>query len=298
MSVIASRAFGGFLADDDEARADVDLLCELFAPGSDVRIDVDGHLLALPPEVRAVLGRVVAHLRRGDDIRRSLTQVPATTLLQPVVALDDEQVIGFEALSDLPTRGLAATDTWLRDGARFGLVEQFELGALDLALGEVTGIPHGTYLSVNVSPATLVIEDLEERIDPAIAQRIVLEITEHAPVDDYNELGQAITRLRRHGVRIAVDDAGAGFASLQHILLVQPEIVKLDVSLIRGVDSDLARRALVKALVFFCSEIGATTVAEGIETAAQARVLRDLGVSCGQGWHFGAPSPAVRGDVA
>lgn len=298
MSFSPTAPFGGFLAGDDaEARADIDLLCELFSPGSDVRIDVDGHLLSLPPEVRSVLQRLVMHLRRGDDIRRSLIQVPATTLLQPVVSLESSAVSGYEALCDLPTRGLPATEVWLRDGARFGLVEQFEIGAFDLAIEEMSGLPEGTYLSVNVSPSTLINQRLEERISADTARRLVVEITEHAPVEDYTALGAALTRLRRRGARIAVDDAGAGFASLQHILLVHPEIVKLDVSLIRGLESDLARRALVKALVYFCSEIGAATVAEGVETAGQARALTDLGVGFGQGWYFGAPA-RHEGDVA
>jgi EAL domain-containing protein (putative c-di-GMP-specific phosphodiesterase class I) len=119
----------------------------------------------------------------------------------------------------------------------------------------------------------------------------VIEITEHARVDNYDELTYALDNLRAHGARIAVDDAGAGYASLQHILRLRPEIIKLDLTITRNVDSDPIRRALTAALVGFAREIGASIVAEGIETADEVNTLKHLGVPSGQGYHLGYPAP-------
>ncbi len=278
-----------FAASSEGDRAAVDLLCSLVDAGSDVVLEVDGRRVPLPASLRSLLQRAVDHLRRGDDIRRSLGRAPARTLLQPVVHLGTAQTAGYEALSDLSTRELEGTSSWFRDAAVLGLGEEFELVLLTLALEELQTLPSDTYLSVNVSPHTVVSPHLPSLLSEVDASRLVLELTEHLPVEDYVALNVALKRLRRTGIRVAVDDAGAGFASLNHILLIRPEIVKLDVSLIRGIDADVARRSLVGGLCRFTTEIGADCVAEGVETDAQARTLRELGVAYGQGWHLGPP---------
>jgi EAL domain-containing protein (putative c-di-GMP-specific phosphodiesterase class I) len=236
-----------------------------------------------------LLQRAVDHLRRGDDIRRSFVRAPARTLLQPVVNLATSEIAGYEALSDISTRDSQSASSWFRDAAVLGLGEEFELVLLSLALEELATLPAGVYLSVNVSPHTVLSSHLPGLLAGVDGQRLVLELTEHTPVDDYAALNGALRRLRARGIRLAVDDAGAGFSSLNHILLVRPEIVKLDVSLIRDVDSDVARRSLVSGLCHFTAEIGADCVAEGVETDAQAATLRELGVQFGQGWHLGPP---------
>lgn len=278
-----------FAGADAGDRAAVDLLCRLVDATSEVLLEVNGRRVPLPTSLRSLLQRGVDHLRRGDDIRRSLTRVPARTMLQPVVDLQTGDVAGYEALSDLPTRAVEGSDSWFRDAAIFGLGEEFELALLRLALEELDRLPAAAYLSVNVSPQTVLSAHLPALLRDVDAARIVLELTEHMPVDDYPALNDALHRLRAEGMRLAVDDAGAGFSSLHHILLVRPEIVKLDVSLVTGVDTDVARRALVGGLCHFATEIGADCIAEGVETEAQAAALRELGVSHGQGWLFGAP---------
>jgi EAL domain-containing protein (putative c-di-GMP-specific phosphodiesterase class I) len=239
--------------------------------------------------LETLLQRAVDHLRRGDDIRRSYGRAPARVLLQPVVHLASSEIAGYEALSDISSRDLRSADSWFRDAAVLGLGEEFELVLLSLALEELSTLGDSTYLSVNVSPHTILSPQLPSLLSDIDGERLVLELTEHSPVDDYAALNSALKRLRRRGIRLAVDDAGAGFSSLNHILLMRPDIVKLDVSLIRDVDSDVARRSLVSGLCHFTTEIGADCVAEGVETDAQARVLRELGVGFGQGWHLGPP---------
>jgi EAL domain-containing protein (putative c-di-GMP-specific phosphodiesterase class I) len=278
-----------FAGSSEGDRAAVDLLCRLVDAGSDVVLEVDGRRVPLPTSLRSLLQRAVDHLRRGGDIRRSLGRAPARTLLQPIVHLATTETAGYEALSDLSTRDLQGADNWFRDAAVLGLGEEFELVLLTLALEELHSLPAAVYLSVNVSPTTAMSAHLAELLRDVDARRLVLELTEHVPVEDYAALNVALKRLRRRGIRIAVDDAGAGFSSLNHILLIRPEIVKLDVSLIRDVDCDVARRSLVSGLCHFAAEIGAECIAEGVETHAQARTLRDLGVTYGQGWHLGPP---------
>ncbi len=280
--------FAGSSPDD---RAAVDLLCRLVDANSEVVLEVKGTRVPLPGSLRMLLQRAVDHLRRGDDIRRSLGRVPARTLLQPVVHLGTDEVAGYEALSDLSTRDLEGADSWFRDAAVLGLGEEFELVLLTLALEELETLPDNVYLSVNVSPSTAMSPHLPRLLQTVDGARLVLELTEHMPVEDYVPLNVALKRLRRSGIRIAVDDAGAGFSTLNHILLTRPEIVKLDASLIRGLETDVARRSLVAGLCQFIAEMGADCVAEGVETDAQARILRDLGVSYGQGWHLGPPRP-------
>ncbi|MGH7721582.1 MAG: EAL domain-containing protein [Candidatus Dormibacteria bacterium] len=278
-----------FAGSSEGDRAAVDLLCKLVDTDSDVLLEVNGRRVPLPASLRSLLQRAVDHLRRGDDIRRSLGRAPARTLLQPVVHLVTTRAAGYEALSDLSTRDLRGADSWFRDAAVLGLGEEFELVLLSLALEELRTLPETVYLSVNVSPTVAMSAHLPVLLRQVDGHRLVLELTEHMPVDDYGALNAALKRLRRRGIRVAVDDAGAGFSSLNHILLIRPEIVKLDVSLIRDVDSDVARRSLVSGLCHFSAEIGADCVAEGVETDAQARTLRDLGVTYGQGWHLGPP---------
>ena len=278
-----------FAGSSDGDRAAVDLLCMLVDAHSEVLLEVNGRRVALPASLRTLLQRAVDHLRRGDDLRRSLGRAPARTLLQPVVHLGTSETAGFEALSDLSTRDLEGAESWFRDAAVLGLGEQFELVLLTIALEELQSLPDDAYLSVNVSPQTVMSAHLPALLDDVDHGRLVLELTEHMPVEDYVALNAVLKRLRRSGIRVAVDDAGAGFSSLNHILLIRPEIVKLDVSLIRDIDTDVARRSLVAGLCRFTAEIGADCVAEGVETDAQARTLRELGVAYGQGWHLGPP---------
>jgi EAL domain-containing protein (putative c-di-GMP-specific phosphodiesterase class I) len=160
-------------------------------------------------------------------------------------------------------------------------------------------LPDDTYLSVNVSPQTALDPRLSEMLR-ASAAHIVLELTEHTPVDQYDHLLAALTELRNAGLRLAVDDAGSGYAGLQHILRLRPDIIKLDIELIRGINTDPARQSLAAALVLFGDKIDATITAEGVETNEELQTLRRLHVPYGQGYHLGRPgclsprTPSVR----
>jgi EAL domain-containing protein (putative c-di-GMP-specific phosphodiesterase class I) len=168
---------------------------------------------------------------------------------------------------------------------------ELELLAVRTALAALDDLPPGVDLSINASPATVRSVAFASllRHHPA-PQRIVLELTEHSEVLDYGALADALRVLRDLGIRLAVDDAGAGYASLRHILTLRPDVIKLDRTLITNLPLDSVRRALVRAMVLFADDIGAVIVGEGIETEAEYAALRDLGVGQGQGYHIARPA--------
>jgi hypothetical protein len=162
-------------------------------------------------------------------------------------------------------------------------------------LAGLAATPEGTYLAVNVSPSTLMDPSLVGLLTSYACDRVIVELTEHAPVEDYDDLVPAMQRLREIGVRLAIDDAGAGFSSFQHILQLRPELIKLDRSLTRAVDADPVRYALASALVTFASSLGASVCAEGIETEQELVALQRLGIIYGQGYFLGRPAPLPLG---
>lgn len=214
---------------------------------------------------------------------------------QPIVDLESGRVVGHEALSRFTAEPRQGPERWFAEAREVGLGTELELAAMELAC-ECAGIlPGGNFLSVNVSPAVVESPRLLALLDSAPVDEIVLEVTEHAPVEDYGRFRRAIAEVRSLGARLAVDDAGAGFSSLRHILEVSADLIKLDASLIQDVEHDRARRSLAAALIAFGSEMGVSILAEGIETSAQLEVLRRLGVRYGQGYHLGRPRPAGAG---
>ncbi len=235
-------------------------------------------------------GREEAELTRDRVLARirSATEPGGVRpVYQPIVDLAHGRVSGVEALSRFDT---GTPQQWFDDADAVGLRAELETAAIRAALCGLPSLPPGAYLSLNISPATLQSRDIARLLDTVPLDRVVMEMTEHAAVSDYDALKRALRPLRQAGVRIAVDDAGAGFASLRHILLLTPEIIKLDISLTRGIDSDRPRRALSFALVAFARETQSTIVAEGVETGAELRVLRDIGVTHGQGFLLARPS--------
>ncbi|HYH28582.1 MAG TPA: EAL domain-containing protein [Actinomycetota bacterium] len=216
-------------------------------------------------------------------------------VFQPIVDLRDDSVVGMEALARFdgdPPRG---PDVWFREAAEVGLSTELELEAIRIALARFDEMRDGSFLSLNISPSTIMSPGFMRTIDGFQLDRIVIEVTEHAPVSDYDGLAVSLTPFRAGGGRLAVDDAGAGFASLTHVLALGPDIIKLDITLTRNIDSDKARRALATAMISFAHEIGASMVAEGIETSEECETLKGLGVSHGQGYFLGRPGELAIG---
>jgi EAL domain-containing protein (putative c-di-GMP-specific phosphodiesterase class I) len=166
---------------------------------------------------------------------------------------------------------------------------RLEVAAMEEALKALRSLPEDVYLSINASPATILSGELSRVLDPYPLQRVVLEVTEHCLIEDYAQIGAGLAPLRSRGMKIAVDDAGAGYASFRHILRLAPDMIKLDMALTRAVDTDLSRRALVSAMVLFASETRSQVVAEGVETQAEWDTLHALGIQRGQGFFLGRP---------
>lgn len=222
-------------------------------------------------------------------IQRTIDAEDFRIAIQPVVDMRDGSLFGGEALARFPDGVLGNPGAWFAAALEVGMVVELELATVRRALTQVSTRPAGTSLSLNFSPAT-VLAGLESALGPDVPwDRIVVELTEHTPVDDYEALARALAPLREAGARVAVDDTGAGFASLRHILDLHPDIIKIDIGITRGVDIDPSRAALARMLVQFASEVGITVVAEGVETEGERQALLGLGAMLGQGYLLGRP---------
>jgi EAL domain-containing protein (putative c-di-GMP-specific phosphodiesterase class I) len=232
-----------------------------------------------------------AHQQRRNRIDQANAPGALTMVFQPVADLTTASIVGAEALARFNCQPHRPPNEWFAEAAQVGQGIELELSAIAAALDQLHRLPPAVFLAVNASPATAVSADLANLLAPHRAERVVLEITEHTRVEDYPALLASLEPLRHQGVRIAVDDTGAGYASLEHLLQLRPHIVKLDTALTRGIDTDPARRALAAALISFTAEIGATIIAEGIETTEELTTLQQLGIPWGQGYHLARPTP-------
>jgi EAL domain-containing protein (putative c-di-GMP-specific phosphodiesterase class I) len=161
---------------------------------------------------------------------------------QPIWKIGLGRPVGFECLARFLPAPPRSPDKWFAEAAETGLGTVLELLAIKLALSAASALPSDIYVSVNASPETIMSGELAGAMNGLPEERIVLEITEHAYVEDYDGLLRALQPLRDRGVRLAVDDAGAGYSSLQHILQLRPDLIKLDMDLTRNIDLDPARR--------------------------------------------------------
>jgi EAL domain-containing protein (putative c-di-GMP-specific phosphodiesterase class I) len=215
---------------------------------------------------------------------------------QPIVHLDSGTVAGVEALC----RFVDGTppERRFQEAERLGLAADLDLAIIRLALDELPNLPPG-YVSINLSPSTL----LDARLGDVLlaadvpAGRIVIEVTEHARITDYDRAQELVGALRASGMRLAVDDAGAGYSTFRHVLRLRPDIIKMDRSITENIDSDTARRALATALVIFAGELGATVIAEGAETQAEILALRRVGIHRAQGYALARPAPLPLGPI-
>jgi len=208
---------------------------------------------------------------------------------QPVFDLDDCKIVSLEALARFWTEPMRSPSVWFAEATEVGLGVELELAAIRSALQRLDDFPPGVAIALNVSPTTALDPGFCELLFE-IADRVVIEITEHAQVDDYDALRDALAPLRERGAQLAIDDVGAGFANLRHILRLAPDLLKLDLSLTQEISRDPAREALASSLVGFAEGVGASIVAEGISSDEDLALLRALGVDYGQGFHLARPS--------
>lgn len=214
------------------------------------------------------------------------------TAFQPIHELVGGHLVGVEALTRFVNDDGEGPERWFSEAAAAGLAAELDMAALHSALTAAEQLPSSVYVALNISPTTCLDRGLRRILENSSLplHRIVLELTERLEVPEYGPLTAALEDLRHRGLRIAVDDAGSGFASMRHVLHIRPDIIKLDRSLIAGIDDDQGQRALGAALLEFASQIGATLVAEGIETEAELAAVTRIGMTAGQGYLLGRPS--------
>jgi EAL domain-containing protein (putative c-di-GMP-specific phosphodiesterase class I) len=222
-------------------------------------------------------------------IRAVLDRDDIDVEFQPVFDLVDCKIVSLEALARFWTEPMRSPSIWFAEANDVGLGVELELAAIRSALQRLDDFPPGVAIALNVSPTTALDPDFCELLLD-VADRVVIEITEHAQVDDYDALQAALAPLRQRGAQLAIDDVGAGFANLRHILRLAPDLVKLDLSLTQEISRDPAREALASSLVSFAEGVGASIVAEGISSDEDLTLLRALGVDYGQGFHLARPS--------
>ena len=224
-----------------------------------------------------------------SEIERILRHNAVEPVFQPVASLTTGRLLGYEALSRFPDSPGRPPSTWFAQANACGLGPQLEAAAIQAAL-EVPGRPPGTYLAINVSPSALSTDVIRSVLTDDLSD-LVIELTEHEVYVGDSLLADSLADLRERGARIAIDDAGAGYAGLKQVMWVRPDIVKLDLDLTRGIHSDPVRMALVESLVRFARRVGAIVWAEGIENHDDIEVLANLDVPWGQGYALGRPAP-------
>jgi EAL domain-containing protein (putative c-di-GMP-specific phosphodiesterase class I) len=220
-------------------------------------------------------------------------------VFQPIVDLRRSAVQGYEMLARLANDPSGTPPRWLAAAERLGMANALEASLVAAGITAREHLPRGTYLSINVSPGALVSSEVSAVLDaaPGGLDQLVLELTEQNGVEDYDGLSTALDRVRAAGGHVAVEDAGGGYDSLQHVMRLRPEYVKLDRGLISDAHADPAKLAIIEAVGLFSERLGAALVAPGIERRAEQEMLAGLAVPLGQGYLFGRPGPSLVRDV-
>ncbi len=224
------------------------------------------------------------------DVEQVLSDRSLRVAFQPVCNLQSREIIGYEALSRFPRPAHATPRQWFDQASHLGLLLDLELLAVATALELLARLPENVFLAVNVSPITAASPAFGELASTVPPERLVLDIAENDTVDNYHLFTEVIDHLRALGVRIALDDAGAADVSLQHLLGVRPDIVKIDTTVIHGIAEDELRQAVACAYASLAKRAGAISLAEGIETEAELTMLLSLEVETGQGYLLGRPA--------
>lgn len=243
----------------------------------------------------AAVRRTMAEDGAHRDFKALIADRAFRPVFQPIVDLHTGEPLGYEALTRFDDG--TPPDVQFQRAAKMGLGVELEIVTLQDAVTAGRRLPAGAYLTLNVSPDAALRPDVLARVLAHVDRPVVLEITEHAVIDDYAAL-RAVARSLPVPARLAVDDAGAGFASLRHVLELAPDIVKIDRTIVVGIDRDPARQALVAGLRYFAAKRGIQLIAEGIETKGELDALTALAIPLGQGFLLGRPVPVSEIDGA
>ncbi len=238
-------------------------------------------------QIERDIAGVDAYAKVKAQIEKILEEDLFHIVYQPIVRTTDGNVIGHECLSRFSPVPYRPPNEWFDMAKTVGLMEELELAAIHKSLAALPMMQG--YLSVNISPETILKCDLDKELSGYPLKRVVLEITEHNAIDNYEAIDEALSKLRAKGLHLAIDDAGAGYASLRHILMLNPDMVKIDQTITRGIDTHAGRQAMAGAFRGFAARIGCALVAEGVETVSEREALEFIGIPHSQGYYFGKP---------
>ena len=275
----------------------VGMLCCL---GRDDGAQLDGASARLLEFLAQLLGEHIASspLQANEELLEATARITAVLrngavqpVFQPIIQISTGNVVAYEALARFTG---ADTATVFSDATRTGRGLELEALAARAALAAARQRPLDVTVGINLSPKALTTPSVLDSLLQYRGGRIGVELTEHAPVEDYGPLIDARQQLRDAGITLSIDDAGSGYASMRHVLRLQPDVIKLDASIVSDVHLDPAKQALTLAMQTFTNEIGAILVAEGIETVAERETLTARGIDFGQGWLWGRPTPFPR----
>jgi EAL domain-containing protein (putative c-di-GMP-specific phosphodiesterase class I) len=261
-----------------------------------------------PAELEEVVNRAV-QLRKMSRIRKEAMAVSTAVAdpklqkdfdeafrtlwmaFQPIITADGV-LYGYEALMRSRATGLPHPGAVLQAADSLGQMDALGRKVRELAAEPVAPDASRGTLFVNLHPSDLEDEELVSPLSPLaqIAPRVVLEITERTGVDSVNDLRNRVAKVRETGYRVAVDDLGAGYAGLTSFALLEPDIVKIDMSLVRDVDTSPVKQRLILSITRLCREMGIQVVGEGVETVAERDMLVQLGCDLLQGYCFAKPS--------
>ncbi len=222
-------------------------------------------------------------------IRQLIESAALEIALQPVFDIHDGRFLGAEALARFPSC-FGTTEAVFESAGAVGLSLPLERLAIGCAIPVLDALQDGQFLAVNLTPQVAFELAATGETRPELLRRLVLEITEHAAITSYADLRRALRSSRDQGLRLAIDDAGAGYASLKHVVELEPDIIKIDRSIVEGVASDRARRSAVSAFVLLALDIGASVIAEGVERPEDLEAIKDLGVDAAQGFLLARPT--------
>ena len=237
------------------------------------------------------LSKSISRNHAKSAIEQIISDNDISIYFQPIFSLKNNKVAGFESLARFFTTPYKTPNVWFKEAKKVGLNEALEMLAIKNAVTNIAKFNNSTYIAINCSPSHILSGALENTLQNIDCTRLVLEITEHSPISDYEKMRTALTPLRKRGLRLAIDDVGAGFSSFQHILELEADIIKLDISLTQNINTDKRKFLLAKALCGFAKAIYCTIVAEGIETEQEFNSLRKLNVDSVQGYFIGRPAP-------
>jgi diguanylate cyclase (GGDEF)-like protein/PAS domain S-box-containing protein len=281
------------------AGAAVGMVCVV---SQEANTDLGDDDLRIVKQVAELIGTSIEAPVRGSDstaeqrraVRRVVAERDFEVIFQAVHDVATGAVMGVEALARFPCEPFRP-DAFFAQAALLGLDIELETAIVTRVLTRMPQLPDDVFVAVNISPAAALVAPWAELLADVDPSRIVLEITEHDAVPDYGALDDVLEGCRAQGMRVAVDDVGAGFASFSHVLELSPEFVKIDLSITRHIDTDDARRRLAQAIAEFAVEVGATVIAEGVESQGELDAVHAAGIPYAQGYHLSRPKPHAHG---